>query len=572
MARSLSFPPGQGGFAAHRPGGSRNPTLVPVLTLLWIILIVFVLYPAVKLLFVTFTTADGVFSLQNFSGIWKSSYDRQALWNSLFLGATVALSGTFLGFCFAYLTVRMKIPLFLKWIIATLTLLPLISPPFTSSVALTMALGPNGIILKFLGIPQITFYGFWGTWLAETLTYFPVAYLALAAVMVSLDPSMEDAALSLGSTPWRVFTTVTLPMCTPGIANALLLLFANSLADFATPLVLAGHTFPVLPTQAYLQITGLYDLRGGAALSFLLLIPALGAYLLQHYWVSRKSYVTITGKSGARSSVKGMGTIGECLILAICLFITAFVIFLYAIIFMASFVKVFMVNHTFTLEHFQYVFTYGNKAIKDTLIVACLATPIGGLLAVVIGYITHRKKFLGNRFLDFTSMLNYALPGTVVGIAYVVAFNEKPILLTGTLAILVSAYIFRYFAAGIRSVVASLHQIDKNIEEASMSLGAGGSRTFFKITLPLVIPAVLAGMRYLFIHSMTAISATIFLVSVNWTLLTTRILESMTGLQFAQASAFSVVLIILVFLGSGSMSVLARLYSSRLAGVKESSS
>jgi iron(III) transport system permease protein len=546
----------------------RNPTLAPVLTALWIILILFVLYPAVKLLVITFS-ADGSFSLQNFSGIWKNPYDRRALGNSLFLGLCVALAGTFLGFCFAYFTVRMRVPAFLKWAVGTLTLLPLISPPFTSSVALTLALGPNGIILSFLGIPQVSFYGFWGTWLAETLTYFPVAFLALAAVLVSLDPSMEDAALSMGSSPWRVFWTITLPMTTPGLANSLLLLFANSLADFATPLVLAGHTFPVLPTQAYLQITGLYDLRGGAALSFLLLVPALIAYLLQHYWVSRKSYVTITGKSGAQSSVKGMGSIGEGFIFALCIGITAFVIFLYAIIFMASFVKVFGVNHAFTMEHFAYVFRHGNKAIKDTLIVACLATPIGGLLAVVIGCITHRKKFLGNRFLDFTCMLNYALPGTVVGIAYILAFNTRPIVLTGTLTILVSAYIFRYFAAGIRSVVASLHQIDKNIEEASLSLGAGGARTFFKVTLPLVIPAVLAGMKYLFIHSMTAISATIFLVSVNWTLLTTRILESMTGLQFAQASAFSVVLIGLVFIGSGGMTLLARLYSSRLADTKE---
>ncbi len=567
MARSpLAAPPrDQGGPLI------KNPTLVPVLTLLWIILILFVLYPAVKLLLVTFSV-DGAFSLQNFSGIWKSAYDRQALWNSLFLGVCVALSGTFLGFCFAYFAVRMRVPAFLKWLVGVLTLLPLISPPFTSSVALTLALGPNGIILSFLGIPQVSFYGFWGTWIAETLTYFPVAFLALAAVLVSLDPSMEDAALSLGSSPWRVFRTITLPMTTPGLANSLLLLFANSLADFATPLVLAGHTFPVLPTQAYLQITGLYDLRGGAALSFLLLVPALAAYLLQHYWVSRKSYVTITGKSGARSSLKGMGSIGETAVFIICIAVSLFVVFLYAIIFMASFVKVFGVNHSFTMEHFVYVFQYGNKAIKDTLIVACLATPIGGLLAVVIGFITHRKKFLGNRFLDFTCMLNYALPGTVVGIAYIVAFNEKPLVLTGTLTILVAAYIFRYFAAGIRSVVASLHQIDKNIEEASLSLGAGAGRTFFKVTLPLVIPAVLAGMKYLFIHSMTAISATIFLVSVNWTLLTTRILESMTGLQFAQASAFSVVLIVLVFIGSGSMTLLVRFYSSRLAGVKEISS
>lgn len=545
----------------------KNPALFPVLAALWIILIVFVLYPAAKLLLVTFTV-DGAFSFGNFSQIWNSSYDRLALWNSLFLGTTVALSGTFLGFCFAYFTVRMRIPAFLKWLIATLTLLPLISPPFTSSVALTLALGPNGIILSALGIPDLNFYGFWGTWIAETLTYFPVSFLALAAVLVSLDPSMEDAALSLGASPWRVFRTVTLPMCTPGLANSLLLLFANSLADFATPLVLAGHSFPVLPTQAYLQITGLYDLTGGAALSFLLLVPALGAYLMQHYWVSRKSYVTITGKSGARSSIKGMGMLGESVIFLLCIGISLFVIFLYALIFMASFVKVFGVNDTFTLEHFEYVFLHGRKAIKDTLIVACLATPIGGLLAVVIGYITHTKKFLGNKLLDFTCMLNYALPGTVVGIAYILAFNERPLALTGTLTILVSAYIFRYFAAGIRSVVASLHQIDKNIEEASRSLGAGAVRTFFKVTLPLVIPAVLAGMRYLFIHSMTAISATIFLVSVNWTLLTTRILECMTGLQFAQASAFSVVLIGLVFIGSGSMTWLAKLYSSRLAGVK----
>lgn len=547
----------------------KDPALLPVLALIWLALGIFVLYPATQLLWTTFF-ADGRFSLENFNAIRNSAYDRKAIGNSLFLGVTVALSGTFLGFCFAYLTVRMKLPGFVKWLFATLTLLPLISPPFTSSVALTMALGPNGILLKALGIPDFSFYGFWGTWIAETLTYFPVAFLALAAVLVSLDPNMEDAALSLGASPWKVFLTITLPMTTPGLANALLLLFANSLADFATPLVLAGHSFPVLPTQAYLQITGLYDLRGGAALSFLLLVPALAAYLLQHHWVNRKSYVTITGKSGARTSVKGMGITGEVTVFACCLGVSLLVVYLYAIIFMASFTKVFGVNHSFTLEHFQYVFQYGVKAIKDTLIVACIATPIGALLAVVIGYITQRKSYWGNRFLDFTCMLNYALPGTVVGIAYILAFNEQPMLLTGTLSILVAAYIFRYFAAGIRAVVASLHQIDKNIEEASLSLGAGAGRTFFMITLPLVIPAVLAGMRYLFIHSMTAISATIFLVSVNWTLLTTRILESMTGLQFAQASAFSVVLILIVFLGSGAMTLLARVYSARLAGAGES--
>jgi len=163
-------------------------------------------------------------------------------------------------------------------------------------------------------------------------------------------------------------------------------------------------------------------------------------------------------------------------------------------------------------------------------------------------------------------MLNYALPGTVVGIAYVIAFNEKPILLTGTMTILVAAYMFRYHAAGIRAVIASLHQIDPSIEEASASLGAGAARTFFRVTVPLVVPAVLMGMRYLFIHCMTAISATIFLVSVKWSLLTTRILECMTELQFAQACAFSVVLILLVFGATAVLTGLTRFATRRISG------
>lgn len=542
----------------------NDRTTLPVLAVVWVLLAIFVLYPAAQLLLTTFT-ADGQFTLANLDKALSSAYDRRALYNSLYLATTVATAGTFLGFCFAYLTVRMRLPLWLKWLIGSLTLLPLISPPFTSSVALTLALGPNGILIKLLGLGNFNFYGFWGTWISETLTYFPVAYLTLGAVLACLDPTMEDAALSMGASPWRAFTTVTLPMTTPGLANALLLIFATSLADFATPLVLAGHEFPVLPTQAYLQITGMYDLKGGAALSFLLLVPALLAYMAQNYWVSRKSYVTITGKSGARTSVKGMGRTGETVVVCVCVAVTAFVVFLYSIIFMASWVKVFGVNHSLTTEHYAYVFTFGRKAITDTLIVACVSTPIGGLLAVIIGYITQRRGYRGNKVLEFISMLNYALPGTVVGIAYVLAYNSEPLLLTGTLSILVAAYVFRYFASGVRSVIASLHQIDKNMEEASQSLGASTSMTFFRVTLPLVIPAVLAGMRYLFIHSMTAISATIFLVSMNWSLLTTRILESMTGLQFAQASAFSVVLIGLVFMGSGAMALAARLYSARFA-------
>ena len=543
----------------------RDPALLPALAAIWISLAVFVLYPLFRLFLTTFMV-EGQFSFANLGAVVTNWYDRQAFLNSLWLAATVSVSGTVLGYIYAFAVTRIAMPSWLKWLLAAITTLPLISPPFTSSIALTLSLGPNGILLKFFGIENFSFYGFWGTWMSETLTYFPVSFLTLSAVLSGIDPTLEDAGLSLGASPGRVFRTVTFPLSTPGIANSVLLLFASSLADFATPLVLAGHSFPVLPTQAYLQITGLYDLRGGASLSFLLLLPAMAVYVLQRFWVGKKSYVTISGKTGSRSNFKSKGMLAEGIVLGVCFFVTAFILYLYSLILWGALVKVWGVDNSMTLENFRYVFTHGRKAIIDTLSIAAVATPLGGLMAVVVGYIAQRKRFFGNRAMEFFSMLNYALPGTVVGIAYVIAFNERPILLTGTMAILVAAYMFRYHAAGIRAVIASLHQIDPSIEEASASLGAGAARTFFRITVPLVIPAVLMGMRYLFIHCMTAISATIFLVSVRWSLLTTRILECMTELQFAQACAFSVVLILLVFCATAVLTGLTRFAAGRISG------
>lgn len=525
--------------------------------MLWLLLGVFVVYPLVRLLGMTFWV-DGSFTLDNLKPFAASWYDRQSAVNSVLLGSAVGLAGTALGFIFAFAVTRLNMPGWLKAAVSAVTILPLISPPFTSSIALTLSLGPNGILMEFFGLEDFNFYGFWGTFISETLTFFPVAFMTLSTILARIDPNLEDAAYSLGASSFKVFTSVTLPLAAPGIANAFLLVFSCSLADFATPQVLGGHSFPVLPTQAYLQITGMYDFKGGAALSFMLLIPALVVYALQHYWVGRKSYVTVSGKAGGRSSVKGPGVFLSSLIIGTVSVVVAFILYLYAIILLGSVVKVWGVNNTLTLENYEYVFTYGMKAIKDTLIIACIGTPLGGLLAVLVGYAAARLKVRFHKTLETVSLLNYTLPGTVVGIAYIIAFNDKPIVLTGTLWILVAAYLFRYSSAGIRNVIAALTQIDPSIEEASRSLGASSVKTFTSVTIPLVLPAVLAGMRYLFIHSMTAISATIFLVSVHWTLITTRILECMTELQFAQACAFSIVLIILVFIASGVMQLLAR--------------
>ena len=546
----------------------RDPTLFCALTIIWLCFALFIFYPIIKLLIAAFFK-NGEFSVEVFRKNYLSKNNLKSLWNSLYLAVFVAVAGTVLGYILALFVNRMNMPGGLRVIINAVTILPLISPPFTSSISLSMALGPNGTLLKLLKIPNFNIYGFTGTFIAETLTYFPVSYMVISAILNTMSSSLDDAALSLGAENSRILRTVTFPLSMPAVANSFLLLFGSSLADFATPLILGSHTFPVLPTQAYLQITGKFDINGGSALSLLLLIPAVLVFFFQQFLVGKKNYVTVSGKSGHQSVFSPLPIPVKIICSLVSAVVLAFVVYLYYIILKGSLVKVWGVNETITLEHYAYVFKRGKKAISDTLKIAVLSTLIGSVLGVVIGYIVQRKEFPLRRFFDFSAILNYALPGTVVGIAYIIAFNKKPIILTGTLTILVAAYVFRYYATGIRSVMASLKQIDPSIEEASESLGASPVRTFTKVTIPLIIPAVLTGMRYLFIHSMTAISATIFLVSARWTLLTTRILESMTELQFPQACAFSIVLIVFVFAADAVLGLAMTLYTRQFSSSAE---
>jgi iron(III) transport system permease protein len=441
------------------------------------------------------------------------------------------------------------------------TLLPLVSPPFTSAIAMIFSFGPRGLVTyQLLGIKGFTVYGLGSTFASETLTYFPIAYLTLKPVLAAIDANVEDMALSLGASRGQVFRTVTVPLAVPGLANAFLLLFAASLADFATPLILAGNSFPVLPTQAYLQITGLFDLRGGAALSFALLLPAFAVYLLQRYWVSRRYYVTVTGRAGAATTAKTVAPWLRPVLAALCLGVAAVIAYFYALLLYASIVVALGANHAWTWRHYHVIFTDGAKAIRDTLVIAGLSMPLGGLYGVIVGYLVARKRFAGRQAMEIVSMINYALPGTIVGIAYLIAFNEPPLALTGGVLVIIACYVFRYSPTGIRATVAQLQQIDPSIEEASLGLGATTTTTFRRVTLPLIIPAFFAGLGVVFIRSMTAISATIFLVSINWTLITVRILENMTELSLGPAAAFSVLVVAVVFVAMVLIDRLLRLF------------
>jgi iron(III) transport system permease protein len=538
----------------------KDPVLLFCVILLWCFLFLFILLPLAQLFIKTFEEG-GHFSFKNVISTLGDPNQRQALWNSLILGSLVGLCGTVLGFLFAFTAVRANLSKAWALFLDAAIILPLISPPFTTAIAMIFSFGPRGLITyDLLGIKGFTIYGLHSTLFSETITFFPIAYLTLKAIIAGIDPNVEDMAFSLGSSRWRVFRTVTLPLTVPGLANSFLLLFAASLADFATPLILAGNSFPVLPTQAYLQITGLFDLKGGAVLSFVLLAPAFLVFVLQRYWVSRKYYVTITGKAGAKAQIKSVPFWARYLLLGLCLFISAFILYFYVLLFYASIVRAFGANFQLTWIHYRVIFTEGLKAIRDTLVIAGVGMPIGGIYAVTLGYLVSKKTFPSRQAMEIVSMINYSLPGTIVGIAYLLFFNDPPIMLTGTAIIIIACYVFRYGPTGIRTTVAILQQIDPSIEEASFSLGAGSGTTFRRITMPLILPAFFAGLGVVFIRSMTAISATIFLISINWTLITVRILEKMTELELGVAAAFSILVVVIVFIVITAISLFLRLF------------
>jgi iron(III) transport system permease protein len=525
----------------------NDPAVAMAVFMLWALLALFVLYPLAALV-ARMMVDHGAFTTAGIAAVLTDRHQIRAFWNSLLLALLVGIAGTAVGFLFAFTAARGRLPRVLLTAIDAAVLLPLVSPPFTTAIAMIFSFGPRGLITyDLLGLKGVTVYGLTSTLFSEVLTYFPIAYLTLRPLLAAIDSNVEGMALSLGASRWRVFRTVTLPLTIPGLANAFLLLFAASLADFATPLILAGNNFPVLPTQAYLQITGLFDLRGGAALSFVLLLPALAVFLLQRYWVSRRYYVTITGKGAGQTPFDSIAPAVRSVLLLACALVAFVIVYFYALLLYASVVVALGANHSFTLQHYRVIFTDGLKAIRDTLIIAGFAMPLGGLYGILLGYLITKKTFAGRRTMELVSMINYALPGTIVGIAYLIAFNDPPLELTGTALIIIACYIFRYGPTGIRATVALLQQIDKSLEEASQGLGAGSGTTFRRVTLPLILPAFFAGLGVVFIRSMTAISATIFLVSISWTLITVKILENITELSLGPAAAFSVLVVVIVF-------------------------
>ena len=550
----------------------REPSVLITVILINALLILFVVFPLFQVFKTCFIAKDGsTFTLKYVWELFAKSYNRQPLYNSIILGICVALLGTTAGFACAYAVT--KTDMRFKRLLQASTLLPIISPPFVIALSAILLFGRNGIItrkllLEGLGInlyaAGFDIYGLTGLVIVETLAYFPTAYLVLVGVLSSIDPALEEAASNLGASRWKVFRTVTIPLSLPGIVNAMLLLFIESMADFGNPLILAGR-FNVLSVQAYLQITGNDNLPGGATLAMALLLPSLAVYFLQYYLLRQRSFVALTGRASGTEGSKRLINGLQYPLMAICWGTVGCVLLFYGLVVVGSFTKLWGVDYSLTLNNYVEAFRLGADYIVDSLLLATIATPLTGVLGMVVAFIVKRKQFMGRRLMDVTSMLSFAVPGTVVGIGYILAFNQPPLMLRGTAAIIVLLFIFRNMPVGIRAAAASLDQIDASLEEASTNLGAGSLTTFRRILLPLIAPAFFAGLAYSFVRCMTAISAVIFVVSGRWNLITVAILGFVENSDFSQAAALSMILIVFVMTALGLIQlVLTLLFKRRI--------
>ena len=532
---------------------SRDPITGYSVIFLFAMALAFIAYPLFESFRLTFVQ-EGKFTFD----IWKDAFrlrNLQALWGSVQLGIWTASVSTVIGFAFAFLIERTGVKH--KKLLGTMATMPVISPPFSLSLSVILLFGNNGLITnQLLGLRNLSIYGLGGLVMVQTICMFPIAFMAISSILKSIDSTMEDAALDLRATRLKTFLSITLPLSLPGILSAWLLVFTNSLADFANPLLLAG-SYRVLSVEAYIIVTGRNNLGGGAALSLLLLLPTLTAFFIQRYWVGKKSVVTVTGKPSSRLAELATKPVRIALTLFVCLCLL-FIVSLYATILAGCFVRAWGIDYTFTLSNFSEALSRGWQSITNTLTLAAAATPIAGFIAMAAALIIVRQSFIGKRVLEVLLMTPFAIPGTLMGISFILAFNKPPLILVGTAAIIVINYVIRELPVGLETGAANLRQIDKSIEEAAQDLGADMSKVFTSIVLPLIRPSFLTSMSYTFVRSMTAVSAVIFLISARWYHLTVQIYNFSENLRFGLASVLSTVLIIIVLAVFGLLQVLVR--------------
>ena len=536
----------------------------------------FVFWPVIEVLFEAAIAPGGGYALAPLAdrlstrtiwglGCFQGERSCGVLWNSVLLATIVGVTTTALGLAFALLAQRTAFPA--KPLLKLVAVLPVITPPFVIGLAIILLFGRNGAVTLFLesafGIPPTRWiYGLPGLVLVQTLAFAPIAFMVLLGVVQGVSPSMEEAAQTLRASRWRVFTTVTLPLIRPGLANSFLIGFVESLADFGNPLVLAGN-FNVLSTQIFFAIVGAQSDPGrAAALSMVLLVVCLGAFFLQSVWLGKRAYTTVSGKGDGGVHAELPAAARWAIYLTAVPWM-AFTLVVYAMIVAGGFVENFGRDNSFTFKH--YVVTFGIEwgqhgivwagrawnSLFTTLQLSAIAAPLTAGIGLLTAYLLARQTFRGKQAFEFTTMLSFAIPGTVIGVSYIVAFNVPPLELTGTGIILVICFVFRNMPVAIRSGIATLSQIDRSLDECSLTLRHGSFATLRRVVLPLLRPAIVAAMVYSFVRAITSVSAVVFLVSAEYNLATAYIVNRVEVSEYGVAIAYSSALVVIMAVGVG---------------------
>ena len=470
------------------------------------LLLVFVVWPVVRVLALSFVGPAGA-GLHHYASFFSTWRLFRILVNSLVVSTVSTVITVMVALVLAYAVTRTTVPG--KRFLSLMSLLPLISPPFLVSLAFILLFGRNGVVTRALGLDW-SIYGFHGIVIAQVFTFLPQAYILLANVLGNIDSSLEEAAENLGAGLGTTLRRVTLALARPGLASAALIVFILCMTDFGNP-ILVGGRYNVLATEIYAQIIGMNDFPAAAVMSVVLLVPCLVAYLANTYVVGRRSYVTVS--AGARTTLRPTPPALRFMLGALAGGIALAIAVIYALIPLGSLVRLWGTDWSLSLTHYGFRSTVeGAWPIWNSVKLALISGVVGTVLALVTAYVVERRRATGARVIEGLSLLPAALPGTVIGVGYILAFNVPPVLLTGTVWILVASVVFWKFPVAVLAAINTLKQVDPAIEEAAVSLGAGTVRTFARIVLPLLTGTAFSIFIYFFVNGMVTVSAVVFLI------------------------------------------------------------
>lgn len=555
--------------------------VVSSIAILVALVALFVFYPVGSMFAAAFQSLDGSFEPSGFfrnlrdGSIWSLDCVVGAgrcgvAWRTFWLALMTATGATVLGLCFALVATRTAFRF--KGLLRLITILPIITPPFVVGLALILLFGRSGVVTGALATlfgvePGRWLYGLTGIWIAQVLSFTPIAFLVLIGVVEGVSPSVEEASQTLRADPWRTFSRVSLPLMKPGLANAFLISFIESMADFGNPLVLGGSN-GVLSTEIFFAVVGSQnDPSRAAVLAMVLLLFTMSAFIAQRLWLSGKSFATVTGKadSGAHAALpKGVSIAVHAVVLPW----MAFTIVVYLMIVFGGFVRSLGLDNSLTLDHYVKAFAVVSgpdglnfkgvawDSFFTTMEIALISAPLTAAVGLLTAYLIVRQKFVGRDVFEFALMLSFAIPGTVIGISYILAFNLPPVEMTGTALILVACFVFRNMPVGVRSGVAAMSQLDKSLDEASLTLRADSFQTIRRVILPLLKPAITAALVYSFVRAITSVSAVIFLVSARYNMATAYIVGLVEKSEYGVAIAYSTALIVVMVLVIGGFQLL----------------